>query len=342
MVRAAIVGLGWWGKYIINSLATSDKIDIIMAVDINAHLSKDFAADKGLPLTTELDDALANADVEMMILATPHSYHEDQIIRCAQAGKQVFCEKPLCLTAASARRALAACRDAGVMLGVGHERRFEPALVEIKRMIDEGELGTIMHVESNFSHDKLSTVAADDWRASPIDAPAAGMTGMGIHLTDAYLYMLGPIEEIYAQTARRVMQNPSGDVVSVQVRFASGAIGFLNSILVTPLFLRYQVFGSTAWVEARNETHPDTPGVTHLTVCRKGAQPETTTYDWVDTVRANFECFADAITGDGDYIFTDAQKMQNVQVLEAICTSVANNEVVKIQSDEKDKVVRKS
>jgi len=330
MVKAAIVGLGWWGKYIINSLATSDKVDIIMAVDVNADQSKEFAAEKGLPLTRDLDEALANPDVEMMILATPHSFHEDQIIRCAKAGKQVFCEKPLCLTAESAERAIAACRSAGVQLGVGHERRFEPALVEIKRMIDAGELGTIMHVESNFSHDKLAKVPADDWRASPVDAPAAGMTGMGIHLTDAYLNMFGPIDEVYAQTTRRVMQNPSGDVVSVQVRFASGAIGFLNAILVTPLFLRYQVFGSEAWVEARNETHPDTPGVTHLTVARTGSDPVTTTYDWIDTVRANFECFADAITGNGDYIFTDAQKLGNVQVLEAICTSVASNQVVKI------------
>ena len=330
MVKAAIVGLGWWGKYIINSLEKSDKIDIIMAVDVNADLSREFAAEKNIPLTTDLDDALANPDVEMMILATPHSFHEDQIVRCAKAGKQVFCEKPLCLTGESAERAIAACQNAGVKLGIGHERRFEPALMEIKRMIDAGELGTIMHVESNFSHDKLANVPVDDWRANPVDAPAAGMTGMGIHLTDAYLNMFGPIEELYAQTTRRVMANPSGDVVSVQVRFESGAVGFLNAILVTPLFLRFQVFGSDAWVEARNETHPDTPGVTHLTICRKGGKPETTTYEWIDSVRANFECFADAITGDGEYIFTDAQKLQNVQVLEAICKSIAGNEVVKV------------
>ncbi|NQV99751.1 MAG: Gfo/Idh/MocA family oxidoreductase [Rhodospirillales bacterium] len=331
MIKAAIVGLGWWGKYIINSLAASDKIRIILAVDVNADQSRDFAAEKNLALTRDLDVALNDPEIEMVILATPHSFHEDQIIRAAKAGKQVFCEKPLCLTAASAERAIAACQAAGVKLGIGHERRFEPALVEIKRMIDAGELGTIMHVESNFSHDKLAHVAADDWRANPHDAPAAGMTGMGIHLTDAYLNMFGPIAELYAQTARRVMANPSGDVVSVQLRFASGATGYLSAILVTPLFLRFQVFGSDAWVEARNESHPDTPGVTHLTVCRAGGQPQTTTYEWIDSVRANFDSFADSITGAGDYIFTDDQKFQNVQVLEAICNSVADNAVVNLQ-----------
>lgn len=330
MVKAAIVGLGWWGRYICRSLAGSDKVEIIRAVDVDAGRSRDFADEKGLPITRDFGDALADTEVEMVILATPHSCHEEQIVRSAKAGKQVFCEKPLCLTTASAERALAACRDAGVKLGVGHERRFEPALVEIKRLIDAGELGTIMHVESNFSHDKLANVPAGDWRANPADAPAAGMTGMGIHLTDAYLSMFGPITELYAQTARRVIQNPSGDVVSVQVRFASGATGFLNAVMVTPLFLRYQVFGAEAWVEARNERHPDTPGVTYLTLCRKDGGFVTTSYDWVDTVRANFDCFADSITGDGEYIFSDAEKLQNVQVLEAICKSVANNEVVRI------------
>ncbi len=330
MLKAAIVGLGWWGQYIINSLEKSDQIEIILAVDVNADQSSAFAASKNLTLTRDLDDALNSPAVEMVILATPHSFHEAQIVRCAEAGKHVFCEKPLCLTAASAARAIQACQDAGVKLGVGHERRFEPALVEIKRMIDAGELGTVMHVESNFSHDKLAHVAADDWRANPVDAPAAGMTGMGIHLTDAYLNMFGPIDEIYAQTTRRVMANPSGDVVAVQVRFKSGATGFLSAILVTPLFLRFQVFGSDAWVEARNESHPDTPGVTHLTLCKSGGQPATTIYQWVDTVRANFECFAQSIAGTGDYIFTDRQKYQNVQALEAICQSVATNTVVKL------------
>ena len=329
MVKAAIVGLGWWGKHICKSLQDSGKIDIVLAVDLNADQSKEFAAEMEIPLTADLDDALSSSEVDMMILATPHSLHEEQIIRCARAGKQVFCEKPLCLTSESATRAITACKEAGVRLGIGHERRFEPALVEIKRMADAGELGTIMQVESNFSHDILANVPADDWRANPVDAPAAGMTGMGIHLTDAYLHMFGPVTEVYAQTARRVMSNPSGDVVAVQVRFESGALGYLNAILVTPLYLRYQVFGSEAWVEARNETHPDTKGVTHLTVYKSGGRTETRSYDWIDTVRANYESFADFTTGKGDYIFTDEQKLQNVQVLEAICQSVATNSVIK-------------
>ena len=79
---------------------------------------------------------------------------------------------------------------------------------EIKRLIDGGQLGTIMHVESNFSHDKFVGMELDNWRADVAEAPAAGMTGMGIHLTDSYIDMLGPIAEVFAVTAKRVISFP--------------------------------------------------------------------------------------------------------------------------------------
>lgn len=323
MLRAAIVGLGWWGKHIVNSLGESEKIEINRAVDVNVDALRDFAGQHQLTLNDDLQDALDDEAIELIILATPHSLHEEQIVRVAAAGKHVFCEKPLCLTAASAKRAIDACAAAGVELGIGHERRFEPAMIEINRMIEAGELGTIMHAESNFSHDKLANVPLTDWRTSNAEAPAAGMTGMGIHLTDAYLNMLGPVSEVFAQTAKRVLSWENGDVVSVQLRFESGATGYLSAILVTPLFLRYQVFGSDAWVEARNPTHPDTPGESFLTLCRAGGAPETRKFEWVDSVLANFDSFADSIAGGAAYGFSSGQKLHNIEIFEAICTSIA-------------------
>ncbi len=327
MINATLVGFGWWGQYIINSLKDSPKIRICDVIDVNPDPIRDLVSQYQATLSSDFDNALKNPDSDIVILATPHSLHEQQVIAAAKAGKHVFCEKPLGLTHASAARSIAACENAGVKLGIGHERRFEPALMEIKRMVDAGELGTIMHVESNFSHDKLANVDIKDWRASEVDAPAAGMTGMGIHLTDAYLNMFGPITEVYAQTAQRLVQSKSGDVVSVQVRFKSGVTGYLSAVLVTPLFLRYQVFGSKAWVEARNETHPDTKGVTHLTVYRTGVDPVETTFEWVDAVRENFHAFADYVAESGEYPFTTEQKLANISVLEAICSSVHDGKV---------------
>jgi predicted dehydrogenase len=203
-------------------------------------------------------------------------------------------------------------------------------MVEIKRLIDSGELGTIMHVEANFSHDLLAAVPAGDWRASPVDAPAAGMTAMGIHLTDAYIHMLGPVTQLYAQTTQRVVAAKSGDVVAVQLQFANGATGYLNAILATPFFMRFHVFGSQGWVESRDSVHPQERGVTLLTVRKKGGGPQTREYNSIDTVLANLEAFAAAAAGEASYPYTNEQKIHNIAVLEAIVASAAGNTVVKL------------
>jgi len=329
MIRAAIVGLGWWGRHIVRRVQDSQKITLVAALE-TARTHAGFAAEHGLRFSTEWDDILSDPAIDAVILCTPHSLHTEQVLAVAAAGKHVLCEKPLALTRTDAELSVGACRAAGVLLGIGHERRFEPAAIELRRMIRDGALGTIMHVEANFSHDKLAHVPETDWRASSTDAPAAGMTAMGIHLTDLYLDLFGPITEVYAQTTQRVSRRPNGDVVSVQMRFASGATGYLNAILVTPLYIAMTIFGSEAWVEVRNHTHPDTPGTSTLTYQNRNGYRDVIEFPWEDAVRKNLEAFADAIESGTRYPFTDAQKIANIATLEAICVSAAHNTPVRI------------
>jgi predicted dehydrogenase len=330
MIRAAIAGLGWWGKHVVRRMAGSDVLLITTAVDVNTSRAA-FAREYSLAFTPSLDDVLADPAIDAVILCTPHSLHTAQVLSVARAGKHVFCEKPLALSRLDAERSVAACSEAGVVLGIGHERRFEPAMVEIRRLIKSGELGTVMHVEANFSHDKLAAVPLGDWRTSTKHAPAAGMTAMGIHLTDAFIHMLGPISEVFAATTSRVAYKDNGDVISALMRFDSGATGYLNAILVTPLYLRLTVFGSEAWVEACNQTHPDTPGPVTLTVQKRDGTRDVRTYEWTDTVRGNLEIFAQSCEGRAVYPFTDEEKIANIATLEAVCRSAATNQPVRVE-----------
>jgi predicted dehydrogenase len=329
MIRAAVAGLGWWGKHMVRRMKDSEALRIVAAIETNP-AQESFAAEHGLRFTTNFSDVLSDREIDAVILCTPHSMHTEQVLAVAGARKHVFCEKPLALTRADAERSVKACRDAGVMLGIGHERRYEPAIQEVRRLVGKGAPGTIMHVEAHFSHDKLAGVPEGDWRASPKDAPAAGMTAMGIHLTDLFAYLFGPISEVFAATTSRVAYKATGDVISAHLRFASGATGYFNAILVTPHYLNLVVFGSEAWVEVINHTHPDTPGPVTLTVQHRDGRRESRDYEWTDTVRANLESFARAAEGKGDYIFTDAQKIGNVAVLEAVTRSVATNAPVPV------------
>ena len=331
MIRAAVVGLGWWGKVVVRRMTDSDVLRIVTAVEANpAH--EDFAKEHGLAFTTSFDDALRDPQVQAVIICTPHSTHSRLVLAAATAGKHVFCEKPLALTRAEAETSVEACRKAGVALGIGHERRYELAVGEVRRLVHEGALGTIMHAEANFSHDKLANMPPGDWRLSAKDAPAAGMTAMGIHITDLFLDLLGPATEAYAATTSRVAYPETGDVISAHLRFASGATAYFNAILVTPHYLGLTIFGSDAWVEVRNHTHPDTPGPATLVLQHRDGRRETRDYDWTDTVRANLEAFAKAALGQAPYPIPDRDKIGNIAVLEAICRSVAENVPVAIKS----------
>ncbi len=322
MIRAAMIGLGWWGRHMVETVRSSDKLEIVRLTARRPNRHREFAEEVGIRLLDGYQKVLEDPEVDAVILCTPHSQHEEQVHAAIEHGKQVFCEKPLSLTKASAERMVAAARDAGLVLGVGHERRFEAAMEEITRLVTSGEIGTHMHAEANFSHDIFASVASDNWRGSKEEAPAAGMTGMGVHLTDLLISMLGPVEAVAAQTARRVLDLPTGDVVTVELRFQSGATGFVGAVSSTPYYGRFTIFGDRMWVEARDDSHPQHGGKTHLTTCGKDGVQHTRTFGPRDPVKANLEEWADAVANGAEYRFNDEQRIGNVAVLEAIAKSV--------------------
>lgn len=328
----AIAGFGWWGQHIARRLADNAEIAVLGVAEPEDARRDDIEV-AGLEGFESLDVALMCDDVDAVILTTPNLLHEEQVIQCAEAGKHVFCEKPLGLTAVSAKRSVAACRKAGVQLGIGHERRFETAMQTLKRAIDAGDLGTIMHAEAAFSHDKLIHVPNGDWRTLKATAPAAAMTGMGIHLTDLLISFFGRVETVQAMTSDRSLGWETGDVVTVQLGFEAGMTATLSAILHTPHFIRMHVFGSETWIETRNATHPDTPGgeISYVEAVT-GAPHAEKTYQWNDAVVANLEAFRHAAIGEADYPFTLDEMVHNIEVLEAITLSAADRRTVRIDS----------
>lgn len=327
-LKVAIAGFGWWGQHITKCLRDNSKFSIAAIIDPDDSRAAQIS-EAGISHLHSIDQALHDRSIEAVILTTPNVMHESQVIQTAEAGRHVFCEKPLGLTGDSARRSVAACEKAGVVLGIGHERRFEPALKKVRQLIDTNELGTIMHAESAFSHDKLINVPPGDWRTLKETAPAAAMTGMGIHLTDLYISLFGSVKTVQALTANRVLDWETGDVVTVQLKFEAGMTASLSAILYTPHFIRVHVFGSKASVEVRNDTHPDTPGgIAQMVVSRTGQPQVTESHAWTDTVVENLEAFAVAVAGIKPYPYTPEQLIENIVVLEAIAESAETGKTV--------------
>ena len=323
-MRVAVVGLGWWGRHICTRLRDSSALTVVHGVDPALEAAMPFAREHDFTLSPHLAQALADPAVEAVILATPHSQHDEQIVAVAAVGRHVFCEKPLCLTRAGAARAVAACREAGVVLALGHERRFEPPLAELKRLVATGALGTVLQVEANYGHNMLADVDPGHWRAQAAESPGAGLTGIGSHVIDAYTDIFGPVEEVRALSARLATQRAGGDVLSVQFRFASGAFGYLGNTSASPFYGRITAYGSRGWAESRAAQHMQAAAGTELAVCDVDGRIETQTWAPLDTVKANLEAFAAAVAGQGANPYQDGQMIHTVAVLEAIVRSIAS------------------
>jgi len=322
MIKAAIVGLGRWGQTLVNSVqGNSDKIRFSTAVSRDPARVQEFTARHGLKTVTSLAAALTDPAVDAVVLATPHSQHLDEVLATAAAGKAVFCEKPLTLTRAEAERAVAACRDAGVLLGVGTDKRFFPAMAEVARLSESGELGQLLHLEGNFSNE-VSAMFFSPWRDSPEESPAAGMTGTGIHVLDSMIRIAGPVHRVRAQIVAQKPAPDPLDTISILLEFSSGMSGTLAAVRCTPLFLRLHVFGrdGSAEVVGRNE----------LILRRSRGEAEHRKFPANDSVRINLEAFADALTGAAPYPITTDHMIDVVAAFEAITKSAAaDGEAVK-------------
>jgi predicted dehydrogenase len=270
---------------------------------------------------------LDDPDIDAVILATPHALHTAQIRAAAAAAKHVFCEKPLALTAREAEAAVRLCADRGLVLGLGHERRFEPAM---KRLIEDarsGALGRIVQIEANFSHDKFVGLPASNWRLDPANAPLAGMTATGIHLTDLAIAILGRPRDVSVYCARLVSDIPQGDTFSAHVTFDGGGSAYVAASLGVPFVSRFAVYGSKGWVEIRDKSHVEAP--TGWVVLRGHAGGRMTSEELppAEAVLSNLEAFAAAVAGRSAYPIPASHMIANVALLEAMGRSVANGKI---------------
>ncbi len=331
MLNAAVIGLGWWGKILTQTLAPSDKITVVKLLDVDAEGGAAFAAEHGIDFTTDFAAVLADDNVDAVILATPHSLHEEQIIAAAGAGKPIFCEKPVCLTRASALRAMEAVEKAGVQVAIGHERRFEPPIMDAMALARDGKLGALMHIEANFSHDIFAVLDDTNWRLKTDESPAGGLTATLIHLMDLSISLFGQPDRVLASVECHGDVVKNGDTLTAQVKFENGRTASLNAFTHTPFFSRLAIFGANGWVEVRDKAHVQAPEGWFFTTCFTDGKAETVEYEVATPVLSNLECFADAIAGKADYPNTPEQIVRNVSLLEAIVKSATTDELVRIE-----------
>jgi predicted dehydrogenase len=326
MIKAAVIGLGWWGKTILKNLLNSTVIAPVLAVD-PLDQARASASALGIGTASRFEDALANSKVEAVILCTPQEHHAQQIAAAARSKRHVFCEKPLCTTAADAEAAIAAVRKAGVQLGIGHERRFEPAVIEMRKRFASGEFGNPLLLEGNFSQDKFLKLPSDNWRLSNTLNPVGPLSATGIHMVDLSIALLGRPTSVWARLARLGSDFENGDTLSITIGFENGATAMLGAVLATPFMGRLALLGSKGWMEIRDRSHPENSTGWDVTCVRRDQPPATTFYPPHPAVRDNLEAFGRAALGQAPYPVAFDEMLANVRSFEAIQRSVKSGAI---------------
>lgn len=322
-VRVAPVGLGWWGGVLAAAAQRAEGLEVVSGYSRSAEKRAAFAAEHGCRTAESWDEVLADPEIDALLLATPHSTHADQVVDAASAGKHVFVEKPFTLSVADAKRAIAAADRAGIVLQVGHNRRRQPATRRLKQLVDSGELGVVHHVEANLSNPK-GLNPRTGWRALREESPAGGMTGLGVHMVDNLVYLVGRAKRLAAFSKRIVQVSDLDDVTAVLLEFEDGPVGWLGTSMVIPDVARTAAFGTeaAAWNECDGEK---------LYVQRVGEKDRTERpVETLDTIQDELVDLGRCVRDGARPETGGPEALEVVAVLEGLMDSVRTGEVVEM------------
>jgi predicted dehydrogenase len=333
-VRAAIIGLGRWGRSLVNSVqGKGDAIQFTRAYTRTRASADDFCREKNIPLAASYEQILADPQIDAVVLATPHSQHEAQVRQAAAAGKHIHVEKPITLDYASAQAVVAAAQKAGVVLAVGFCRRFHPSVGEIRQRLADGRLGRVLSMVGQHTTSTGQFIPPENWRAAPAEAPGGALTAVGVHSLDHMIEFGGRVRDVRCITARNI-PGPSDDTTTVMLTFESGATGLLFCSVATATNFCFTLYGSKGLAEISKPTLQSFRFVPTSDVAPTGpvtAPPDQTAeHPTFDMLRAEMDAFAHAIAQHTPYPVPVADVLHGMAVFDAIVEAAQTNKIVTV------------
>jgi len=337
MVRAAIVGLGRWGRSLVSAVqGKSRDIQFVRAHSRTRATAEEFCRQHELTWAESYEEVLADPSVDAVVLATPHSLHQREIIAAAAAGKHIHVEKPITLTRASAAAAVAAAQGARVVLAVGFCRRFHPSVAALRGRLRAGDLGSVVAMVAQHTTSTGQFVPPDNWRASPQEAPGGAFTAVGVHSLDHMIEFGGRIRDVRCVTGRYIA-GPSDDTTTVMLTLESGATGLIFCSVATATNFTFSLYGTRGLVEISRpslQTFRFVPGSTQAPSGAVTAPPdEIVEHAGFDMLHAELTAFARSIREQRDYPVPIADVLHGMSVLDAIVRSAQTNGIEKVIGD---------
>lgn len=295
-IRIGLVGTGRIGRVHARTLVQLvPGADLAAVTDVNMDSARAVAAEYGVPRVAEsYQEILDDPSIQAVAICSATDTHAPFITQAAQAGKHIFCEKPIAADLGAIDAALKAVDNAGGRLMIGFNRRFDSNHQRIKQAIEGGEIGTphLMHIISR------------DPGPPPIEyvKVSGGMFfDMTIHDFDMARFLLGEVTEIYA--AAGVMVDPAigaaGDIDTavITLKFANGALGTIDNSrkAVYGYDQRVEVFGSKGSASSGN-IYPDAVTLSTADAVQRGLPLNFFMDRYIPSYQAELMAFVRALT----------------------------------------------
>lgn len=301
-VGVAIVGLGFWGSVLAEAAARTPAIELVTCVSRRPDQAEAFADRFGCQGLSTLEQALAQPEVEGVILTTGNPEHAEGIVAAARAGRHVFVEKPITNTLDEAYRAAEIAAEAGIVLAVGHEFRRTGAARAVKRLLDEGAIGETVLAEANFS--LPSRLRPGSWKWSPDGCPGGTLIQLGIHHLDTLSHFLGEAWVVHATLDQRGTDVPIPTVATVTLQHTSGATSVVTSSYVSPWTYFINLYGTEGALLYRTTPGRRVPASRldegSQLILQRGDTVEAVPFTVRDPLVDELDEFAAAIRGQGD------------------------------------------
>ena len=292
-VRVACIGMGWWSDVLADAIVRSGKLNIVACYTRSEAKRQAFATKYRCRAARTYEEMLADPEIEAIINTTPNNVHDETTCAAARAGKHVFLDKPIANKVADARALTTECRNAGVILALGYQRRRESHFRWIRRQIDEGTFGRLVNAEANISRDRLGRFDLNSWRYTAEGMPGGVMLQLGIHYADVLEYLLGPVVAVSGRFVRLVLPGENPDVASLVLEHENGALSTLNACYASASeYYLMNIYGKEA--SAYYDLHN---GLRFLKRGSNVANPVPCA--GVDTIVDELEEFAAAVRGNG-------------------------------------------
>lgn len=228
--RVASIGIGWWSDVLADAAArTRGRVQVVSCFTRSEDKRRAFSEKFDCRAAADLDEVLTDPEVAGVINTTPNQVHLETTRAAAQAGKHVFLDKPVANTIGEARAITKACKDAGVVLAVGYQRRREGHFRWIKERIVAGDFGTLVQAEANISRDREGKFEPGHWRYTAEGMPGGVMLQIGLHYVDVLMMLLGPVKSVSGMASQLVLPGDNPDVGTLMMTHENGAVSSLST-----------------------------------------------------------------------------------------------------------------